>query len=56
MIRRRRLPRLWLSRPGETMFPPRAPFFFQAGLGGSAEDFGGGNLPVSPFPLHAPAK
>jgi hypothetical protein len=31
----------------ETMFPPRAPFFFCAALG-SAEDLMRGNLPVPP--------
>jgi hypothetical protein len=41
--------RLRLTPVGETMFPPRAPFFFQ-GRFGSAEDPSRGNLPVPPEP------
>src|SRR5215216_6436713 len=51
---RRHLLRLRLSRAGETMFPPRAPFFSQVCLG-SAEELNRGNLPVPPCPLHVPA-
>ena len=46
--------RLRLALVGETMFPPRAPFFFQVRLG-SASDFKQGNLPVPPGPLHSAA-
>jgi hypothetical protein len=49
------LTRLRLARVGETMFPPRAPFF-KVGLGqrgahvaACAEENERGNLPVSPF-------
>ena len=41
--------RLRLTPAGETMFPPRAPFFFQVPLG-SAEESDRGNLPVPPKP------
>src|SRR5207248_2282496 len=59
---RRRLPRLRLGRVGETMFPPRAPFFSYVRLGAHgnevvvrAEDHWRGNLPVPPNPFHATA-
>ena len=38
---------------GETVFPPRAPFFFQVPLGASTEDSNWGNLTVPPFPFPA---
>ena len=44
-----------LARAGETMFPPRAPFFRDrlspraAEIAAWAEEIHGGNLPVSPF-------
>ena len=48
--------RLRLARVGETMFPPRAPFFRErlsalgvATAAANAEEKGGGNLPVSPY-------
>jgi hypothetical protein len=47
--------RLRLAPAGETMFPPRAPFFrsrLSPGVGSCAacaEEKGQGNLPVSPF-------
>jgi hypothetical protein len=41
--------RLRLTPVGETMFPPRTPFFSQVRLG-SAEDADRGNLPVPPKP------
>jgi hypothetical protein len=41
--------RLKLAPAEETMFPPRAPFFFRARLG-SAEDSIRWNLPVPPGP------
>jgi len=41
--------RLRLAPAGETMFPPRAPFFFRVPLD-SAEDCERGNLPVPPKP------
>jgi hypothetical protein len=47
--------RLPLAPVGETMFPPRAPFFkarlgaFGEQVGGCAEEKQRGNLPVSPF-------
>src|SRR5206468_12761892 len=51
---------LRLSRAGETVFPPRAPFFFWARLsqraprvGAQPEDLDPGNLPVPHNPLHA---
>src|SRR5204862_4518259 len=56
------LPRLWLGRAGETMFPPRAPFFFfwarlgmRAVIGTPTEDFDPGNLPVPHNPLRQSA-
>ena len=55
--------RLWLAPAGETMFPPRAPFF-KVGLSPRgaqvaawAEESKRGNLPVSPeapSPVHRP--
>jgi hypothetical protein len=45
--------RLRLAPVGETRFPPRAPFFFQARLG-SAEERERGNLPVPPQPPPGP--
>jgi len=50
------VPRLRLAPVGETMFPPRAPFFRnRLRRGGDAtaattpEEKGRGNLPVSPY-------
>jgi hypothetical protein len=50
------VPRLRLAPVGETMFPPRAPYFrSRLGAGGDAiaaitpEEKQGGNLPVSPY-------
>jgi hypothetical protein len=49
--------RLALAPVGETMFPPRAPFFWDrlgaraAAIAARAEDEKGGNLTVSPFAL-----
>jgi hypothetical protein len=58
------VPRLWLAPVGETMFPPRAPFFRSRlrGVGDAIaaitpEEKHGGNLPVSPYapsPAHRP--
>jgi hypothetical protein len=55
--------RLRLPPVGETMFPPRAPFFKHrlsaraAEIAANAEENKRGNLPVSPFapsPAHRP--
>jgi len=51
------VPRLRLAPVGETMFPPRAPFFRSRLRGGgdataattTPEEKQGGNLPVSPY-------
>ena len=50
------VPRLRLAPAGETMFPPRAPFFRSrlrgdgdATAATTPEEKAGGNLPVSPY-------
>ncbi len=50
------VPRLWLAPVGETMFPPRTPFFryrLRGATGATAattpEEKQRGNLPVSPY-------
>ena len=56
------LSRLRLARVGETMFPPRAPFFWSvrfdaraAEIAANVEEFERGNLPVSPSPFREAA-